>query len=304
MRLLPVFGVAGYLCLVALLGAADTGRSGAVPERSFRIKLRPFVVPPSPPSGLLISGRVNGGPPLRMLLDSGAQFLVLSRRSAAKSGCSGGTNFPLVGAGAAAAKTARSLRAETIEIDDFLARAVHVLVSDERLPDGVDGVLPLSLFAGLLIRLDLPAKSLDLYPYPEQMEHQTAEIAALQNNDLLFVKCRLNGAREGYFLLDTGASYNAISLRLAKELSSPDLLNAAVSLQGGTDAVAGHLTRTLTRLQVGTQELLPDPMVAVDLSLASRYHGLEVSGLIGFPALRNLVLTVNYRDGLIRMGPK
>jgi predicted aspartyl protease len=196
------------------------------------------------------------------------------------------------------------VRAGTIGIDDFLVRGVDVLVSDERLPDGVDGVLPLSLLAGYLIRLDLPAKSLDRDPYPEQVLHQTGDVAAFRNHGLLFVKCRPNADREAYFLLDTGASYNAISLRLARELSSPDLFNDAVPLQGGTDAVEGHLTCMFRRLRLGTLDLLRDPMVAVDLSLAGSYHHLEVSGLIGFPALRNSVLQVNYRDGVIRIAPK
>jgi hypothetical protein len=42
-------------------------------------------------------------------------------------------------------------------------------------------------------------------------------------------------------------------------------------------------------------------VVAVDLSTASRYHNLEIAGLIGFPALRDSVLTVSYRDAFIRI---
>jgi predicted aspartyl protease len=196
------------------------------------------------------------------------------------------------------------LRAASIEIDEFVAHGVNVLVTSDPLADGVDGVLPLSLFAGWLIRLDLPAKSLDLDPYPQQGPHLVGELGVLENDDLLFVKCRLKEAREAYFLLDTGASYNAISLKLARALSSPDLLGGGISLRGGTAALEGHPTRMLTHLQIGALELPPDPMVAVDLSLASRYHQLVVSGLIGFPALRGLVLVVNYRDGVISMAPK
>jgi len=274
------------------------------PGGHYRIKLTSFASPPEPPSGLLVRARVNGGPLLRLLLDSGAQHVVLSRRSAAKSGCAGGTDLSLVSPGAAVPSAAKSVRAKTIQVGDFVARDVDVLVTDSKLAEGVDGVLPLALFESFVIRLDLPGKILDLDPYPEEAPHQTGDLRAIRNHDLLFVKCQVNGAREGYFLLDTGASYNAISPALARTLHSADLLSDDVSLRGGTVSVDARLTGAVTRLQIGTLELMPNPLVAVDLSLASRYHRMEISGLIGYPALRGLALVVNYRDGLIRVASR
>ncbi len=303
MRIPALLAMAACLCIGA---RPEALRAGTVTTtgKSYRIKLISFVAPPQPPSGLLIRARVNGGPLLRLLLDSGAQRVVLSRRAAAKSGCFGGANSSLVSPGASAVSVAKALRAETVEVDDFIARDVDVLVTDNKVADGVDGVLPLSLFGSLLIQLNMPAKSLDLDPYPQDAPHQTGELVAIRNNDLFFVKCQLNGAREGYFLLDTGASYNAISHKLARKLNSSDLLGSDVSLQGGTVPVDGYLTSAVTRLRIGSLELVPDPLVDVDLSLASRYHQLEISGLIGYPALRGLALVVDYRDGRICVASK
>ena len=39
-----------------------------------------------------------------------------------------------------------------------------LLIADDRLPDGPDGVLPLAAFSGFLIRLDIPAKTIELLP--------------------------------------------------------------------------------------------------------------------------------------------
>ena len=44
--------------------------------------------------------------------------------------------------------------------------------------------------------------------------------------------------------------------------------------------------------------------VSVDLSTASRNHGFDVSGLIGYSALCDSVLIADYRDGLIRIASK
>jgi len=295
--------LAACLGLAISPGVFAAGKVTA-PGGSYRIQLTSFASPPEPPSGLLVRARVNGGPLLRLLLDSGAQHVVLSRRSAAKSGCAGGTDLSLVSPGAAVPSAAKSVRAETIQVGDFVARDVDVLVTDNKVAEGVDGVLPLALFGGFVIRLDMPSKSLDLDPYPEQAPRQTGDLAAVRNHDLLFVKCQVNGARDGYFLLDTGASYNAISRALARTLNSSDLFGSDISLRGGTVPVDARLTSAVTRLRIGTLELMPAPLVSVDLSLASRYHRLEISGLIGYPALRGLALVVNYRDGLVRVASK
>jgi hypothetical protein len=41
----------------------------------------------------------------------------------------------------------------------------------------------------------------------------------------------------------------------------------------------------------------------MDLSNMSRRYGVEIIGLFGFPALSQYVLTVDYREGWVRMEP-
>src|SRR5664280_17097 len=89
------------------LGASDsTGRTPndlvTSPEtggryQSHTLKLASFVIPPSAPAGLLLKVRIDSGPVLRLLLDSGAQFIVLDKNAAAKSDLAGGSDFDLVG---------------------------------------------------------------------------------------------------------------------------------------------------------------------------------------------------------------
>jgi hypothetical protein len=58
------------------------------------------------------------------------------------------------------------------------------------------------------------------------------------------------------------------------------------------------------RFRVGGRDLQADPLVAIDLSMASRYYNFEVSGLLGYPALRNSVVIVNYREGRVQIDHK
>jgi hypothetical protein len=300
----------GVLICVGLVAALGYGASpcstaphlpGLPP--SYRIKLERFIVPPNRIAGLLVKARINGGPLLRLLVDSGSQSVVLDRRAAARSGCSGGDDLDLVGAGAASPAIAKRVRADSLEVGDLTLRGLPLLISDRSLADGVQGVLPLSIFAGFLIHLDIPAKELDLLPYPEPADRAGA-LPILASNQLLFVKGTVNDTHEGYFLLDTGAAYTAISRNLARQLHVSEVMSDHVPLQGGIASIDAPLLSGSVRLRFASTHAAAGPVVAVDLATASRYHNLEISGLLGYSALRDSVLTVNYRDNLLRIEPK
>jgi hypothetical protein len=291
-------------CFVGLALLAFAMQAASLPvqrplEEFIRLKLQAFSMPSTPgPVGLVIVARVNGGPPLRLLLDSGAQFLFLDKKGAARSGCRGGEPLDLVGAGSANPVAATKVKASTVDVGGLTLRQVDIGITDKRLFDNADGVFPLALFANFLIRLDLPAKNLDLLPYPDGKDFGSPVVFS---HGLLFVKALLNGTEEGLFLLDTGASYNAISTRLARRIKSTNALSQPISVQSGTARIDAPFVPEALRFRIGTQDLRADPVVTVDLSAASHHHNFEISGLIGYPALRSSVLTINYRDGLAQI---
>lgn len=288
------------VCLAA--SAATAPRiNGEAP--SYRIKLDRFVVSPNRFAGLLVRARINGGPMLRLLVDSGSQYVVLNRRAALSSHCAGGSDFELIGAGAPAALPATLQTAETLELGDLTLRGVPLIVAGRTFADGIQGVLPLSILSGFLIRLDFPGKELDLLPYPPREANNAGAVPILPSTQLLFVKGTVNETRTGYFLLDTGAVYTAISHNLAEQLHIPDILAAHVPLRGGVADIDAPLLSGSVRVQIGSHRVT-GPVVAVDLSTVSRYHGLEISGLLGYSALCDSVLIANYRDGLVRIEPK
>jgi hypothetical protein len=302
MRGLVRFG--GLLVAAAALGfgaSAVASTSGIPTVPVYRLKLGPFVTPPTRMVGLIVKARVNGGPPLRLLLDSGATTITLDPRAAAKSNCAGGIDLELVGAGAQAATAVKQMRATKVEIGDLLLRDLPVLISGKAMAEGIQGFFPLSVFSAFLIRLDVPGKTLDLLPYPVRSPDGSGELQALSSNSLLFVRGTVNERREGYFLLDTGASYSAVSKTVARELKISQRLAERVPLQGGTTELDAPLIGSGIRLRFGEKELGAGAVVAIDLSLPSRYHNVDIAGLLGFPALSGSVLLVNYRDGLVRI---
>jgi hypothetical protein len=55
------------------------------------------------------------------------------------------------------------------------------------------------------------------------------------------------------------------------------------------------------RFQIAGQELIPNEVVALDLSNLSRHYGMEVVGVLGFPALSPYVLTISYRNAVVKI---
>ena len=262
--------------------------------------LTSYVPDPDHVSGLLLEARINGGPPLRLLLDSGAAHVTLDGRASARSAIAPVSEFHLVGAGELPARSAAAGIARVVEAGPLQFRDCEVDVPPSRLPGGMDGVIPMSLFAAFLVRLDMPGKALDLMPYPERGPIPAGGFEpAVLRDGLLFLRGAMNDAPEGHILLDTGACYSAISRRTARVLKTS--LVSAVDLRGPNGTVDGGLIDGAVRFRVAGQSLTAEPVVALDLGAFSTVNNIETDGVLGYPALRHSVLTVDYRNALVRI---
>lgn len=292
------------------LAAASAALAGGPPEappnlispyQHYSLKLNSLFSPDTRTAGLFMKARIDGGPVLRMLLDSGAQYVVLGKRAAAPLGKTAGAGLELVGIGAAPG-VARRLRPETVQIGDLELRDCGVLALDDKLPDGLDGVIPLSLFSGFLVRLDMPGRILDLEPYPENGPVADGGYSAVRSDHgLIFLPAVLpNSQQSGYILLDTGATYNALSPAAAGRWAKYPALATSVSLRGGTGDADGLLLPAGLRFRFGSRVLSADPAVVVDLSEMTSHHQFEISGVLGYPGVSHSIIRVNYRDALVR----
>ncbi len=254
-------------------------------------------------AGLYLKLRIDGGPVLRMLLDSGARYIVLDRGAARSLRRKGGAPFDLVGFGASSGR-AKMVEPGTVEIGDLVLRNCPMLTVDGTILDGVDGVLPLSLFADFLVRLDVSRKTLELDPYPSEPVRDESFSPARKDRSMLFLAATLNESHEGLLLLDTGASYNAVASAEIRKWKAHDFLSKSLSLIGAAGIGDGLLLPRGMLFRVGSRVLVADPAVVVDLSDLTRHHNFEISGVLGYPALRDSVVTVDYRDSLVRMARK
>jgi hypothetical protein len=179
---------------------------------------------------------------------------------------------------------------------------------------GADGVIGTDVFQEFLLRLDARARVLELTPFadgigatgrpgdpwifyerPSGTEGARGQASpAYHLKHVILLPTTIDGQQQGYFLLDTGSAFSAISDQIASRFSGP-----SVALFGAQGQVRGR--RQPVRLEVGGEPLVDPEAVAVDLSAMSAQQGVEISGTIGYSLLRRRVLTINYRDGLVQL---
>jgi hypothetical protein len=272
--------------------------------RPYSLKLSALFNPQAGPMGLLVRARIGGGPSLRLLLDSGAQHIVLNKWAAGPLSAAGST-LELIGLGGSD-KGARRLACATVEISDLALRDCDMLSVGAQLLDGIDGVIPMSLFAGFLVRLDIPKKTLYLDPYTTGAPiKDEADSPARTDNSLLFLEATLNESQSGYILLDTGASYNAVSSdAAARGWKGYRTLSPTLALRGFLAEMGGSLLPHGVRFRFGSRVVSADPAVVVDLSGLSRRHPFAIAGILGYPALQRSIVTINYRDEVVRINAK
>ncbi len=230
------------------------------------------------PEGVTITVSLNGGRPLRLLVDTGASHILLHEQAAAglalrdlRTGSISG-----YGDGAQAARVGlATLRCGELELD-----GARVYVANREFANGIDGLIGTRVFRQFLIRLDVRAKRMTLSPFAsggtwtdwdrESGWEERGFAPFYQLGHYLLVR-----GESGLLLLDTGASFSALdrqmTMRSGRAMVKP--------VRNGADPLADSAVQEM--------DLLP----------WSLRNGVRLRGVIGFPAIRHGVLTLNYRDG-------
>lgn len=114
----------------------------------------------------------------------------------------------------------------------------------------------------------------------------------------LLIPTKVGKAEPKLFLIDTGAVTNSISPEAAREVTKihSDYYTTIQGLNGNVKKVysADKAVLQFSHFKQENQDL-----VTFDLSNISKHTGTEVSGILGFTTLRMLMMTIDYRDGLV-----
>lgn len=303
---IAIFLLTGLVLVsVRVMAANSTSVTDAQPDfvspyQPYELKLQSFFPTPNQLTGVLLHVRINGGRPLRLVLDSGAESIVIGSRAARSLDIVSAAEIDLVGLRTRSVKTGT---VERVDVGPLSFRRCRIDLVDGELVEGADGVIPLSMFSNFLVRLDLSARTLGLVPYADESGPEAASHRTVAEGNLLLVRTRLNQRHDGYVALDTGAFCSAISRELAGAADGSDFLTD-LPIATVTGAATGRWVSAAVRFEIGGRELVPDRVVGLDLLNVSRHYGVDVVGILAFPALRPYVLTIDYRNRSVKIEPK
>ena len=158
-------------------------------------------------------------------------------------------------------------------------------------------MIGLDVFKDFLIRLDAPARSLELLPFPDEPQGGSAIcpgcLRAYRSGSLLLVRGTINGRADGYFVIDSGSRYTMLSCKLVPQPGSPATFHGA---QGDQDV---SVPSSPVNIRLGDKHLVDFEYATFDTSEISSRNGVEISGAIGYSLIRNFALTVDFRHGLV-----
>lgn len=268
------------------------------PYQDYRIPLAN-----SRPGGLFLRARINGDREVKLVLDTGATGIVLNASAGLRMEFEFLAEAVFWGFGSATPAGARIARAALFETGVLKMTNLLLYVSDTDLMPAADGVIGLDVFKDFLIRLDSPSRTLDLTPFRGQAESQSEERLACRDcmrayrlGELLLLRGTVNGHADGYFVLDSGSPYSLISRKLVPR----DGRSAVFAGAQGPQDVA--VPAAPLNIRFGAQHLVDFDYATFDTTEISERAGTEIAGVIGFSILRNVSLTVDYRDGLVEFG--
>lgn len=245
--------------------------------------------------------RLNDRATVTLLLDTGSSGVIITRKLAEKIGARKLSEQSLEGVGKGATNAGYKAWVDKIVIGDLEFHDCYVHATPHEIAQA-DGTIGTDVFTKYLVTLDFPGRKLHLDPLPAASESGSESGAFTQAYNFghfLLVPTGVGKNATGLFIVDSGANANTISPELAKSVPDMRLFNSPVSGTSGqinSAFIADNATLSFAKVQKKGERIS-----TVDLHSVSKDLGIEISGQIGFSAMEEMKLLINYRDGLIAL---
>jgi len=268
-------------------------------------------------------------------VDTGASGLIISRAIAERAGLKPIARLQLGGVGDQGSQGGYIGHVDSIRIGSLEFRDCTTEVTDRKDILSMDGLIGADVFSSYLVTLDFPMRKFLLAQLPPRPS-DTGEVSATLNTEagdqlaggsgatgsaqpqdryisptmkdfspffrsghFIVLPTLLNGKTQRLFMVDTGAFATAVSPEAAREVTKVHGAPAG-SVRGLSGDVAKvSFTEAILFQFAGIRQQNND-LFAFDTSGISRGAGFEISGFLGSTVLRQLTISIDYRDGLIK----
>ena len=270
----------------------------------------------------------------RLQIDTGASGITLSRSAASSLGITRDDTSKIWGVGDDPDVQTSIAHVASIRIGNVELLNCPVEIIEKRNVLDSDGLIGTDVFEASQVTLDFPKHELRLAPLPNRPDEKKPDPQAGSKPDddemvlahdpyvapemAKWLRVYRSGHhllmptgiadtkhlkdqsswKDGLFLLDTGSYDTLISPKAAGAVSkvSRDYNDQMRGISGEVKKVyeAGTFTMAFAGLRLDAPR-----MTSIDMTRTSHADGVEVSGLIGAPALFQLVMHIDYRDNLV-----
>ena len=245
--------------------------------------------------------RLNDRAMVTLLVDTGSSGITITRKLAEKIGARKLSEQALEGVGKSGAAVGYKAWVDKIVIGDLEFHDCFVQATPREIAE-VDGIIGMDVFSKYLVTLDMPARKLRLEPMPVQSnEGDPAKPEAFSQaftlGHFLLLPTEVGKKAAGLFVIDSGSNANTISPELARSIPEMRAFNSPMSGASGVVNSAFIADDAMLRFAKVNRS---DRISTLDLHSVSKDLGIEVSGQIGFSAMQEMRVLINYRDGLVR----
>ncbi len=269
-----------------IVSAADT-RVWRIPIRIDRDKV-------------LVRGKVNGGPELDFILDTGAEQTVISRDIARRRGVVPITYMQSAGVGEVGMRGLQVGRLDTLRVGSLEVRHVPCLIKNPPL-SGLPGREPESfspLALGLSMRVDygrrelVMARRLDSDGYQAQLP--------LRMHRLAMVLGRVNGTHRATFIVDTGGEVISISQATAGLIQPPSpFRRIPLKVYGTSGWDKDAFLMPNVDLEFSSIRFTRIPVVVLNLRAPSTLLGLQLGGIVGHRFLSKYRVSIDLERSVV-----
>ena len=251
--------------------------------------------------GYGIRARLNDRATVTLLVDTGSSGVTITRKLAEKIGASKLAEQALEGVGKSGPAVGYKAWVDKVVIGDLEFHDCFVQATPREIAE-VDGIIGMDVFSQYLVTLDLPARKIRLEPMPARGSDgnpvQTEAFSqAFSLGHFLLLPAEVGKKAAGLFVIDSGSNANTISPELARSIPEMRAFNSPMSGANGVVNSAFIADDAMLRFAKVNRS---DRISTLDLHSVSKDLGIEVSGQIGFSAMQDMKLTIDYRDGLVR----
>ena len=253
---------------------------------------------------IVVRGRINGSDPVELVIDSGAEQMVLSQELAESVGVRAITQTISAGVGEVGMRRLDFGRVDSLEIGSFEVRNIPAIIKNPPLtltgmpsPRVPDSISPLAF--GLSVAIDYRNSHLVL---AEHLPDEPADVELpMRVQRLAVVRGVVNGEHPKSFVVDTGGEVISISLGTAAALRMVPQRHIPLRVFGTSGWDPDAFLLPGVNLAFRDIEYDNFSVVVLNLHRPSVLMGFHIGGIIGYEFLRNYRVAMDLDRSALRL---